>query len=266
MPTARRGKGVGQASLSRGGSRASGASASRTRRSNRLHGGDDVLESEKNVAEDTMEEEVSAGNALLALSRRSRPKETGPAAQSPPEPSVGAAPPRPRRRSAPPPGRWSPASKKSATRSHETKTTKPGGGAPRRLIEQPQAVEAGSPMRRESETTGSSSRAGQTTPPAAHRLDTGAKLSTRAEKGGATSKSASISTAVRRSPRREQQQVRSNTYASTYGVMSLVQRHRWCWLLLTDLQSFLCHTYIVPPLLPYVSGWPPPYTRTRMKV
>ena len=182
MPTDRRGTGVGQASLSRGGRRASGASASRARRSNRLHGGDDDVESEKSVDEDTMEEEVSAGNALLALSRRSRPKETAPAAQSPPEPSVGAAPRRPRRRSAPPPGRWSPASKKSATRSNETKTTKPGGGAPRHLIEQPQAVEAGSPMRRESETTGSSPRAGQTTPPAAQCLDTGAKLQREQEK------------------------------------------------------------------------------------
>ena len=128
MPTAHRGKGVGPASLSRGGRGASGASASRTRRSSRLHGGDDVVASERSVDEDTMEE-VSAGNALLALSCRSRPTETGPATLASPEPSTGAAPPRPRRRSAPPPGRWSPASQKNAPNINETKTSKPGGGA-----------------------------------------------------------------------------------------------------------------------------------------
>ena len=225
MPTAHRGKGVGPASLSRGGRGASGASASRTRRSSRLHGGDDVVASERSVDEDTMEE-VSAGNALLALSCRSRPTETGPATLASPEPSTGAAPPRPRRRSAPPPGRWSPASQKSAPNINETKTSKPGGGAPRRLVEQPQAAEAGSPtgMRRESETTGSSSRAGQTTPPVAHH--SGSKLPKRAGKSGATSTCASTSTAaaVRRSPRGKEPQVRRNTYASTYGIMSLVQR------------------------------------------
>ena len=75
MPTTRKGKGAGPSSLSRSGRQASGG---RTPSSSRLRGGGVGEAASESRAEDTTTtEEVTAGNALIALSRRSKPKEAG---------------------------------------------------------------------------------------------------------------------------------------------------------------------------------------------
>ena len=70
--TSRRGRGARLSSVSRGGRSASGGRASTTRRSSRLHGGDDVVAS--GPREEDTSESFSAGDALIALSCRSRVK------------------------------------------------------------------------------------------------------------------------------------------------------------------------------------------------
>ncbi|CAM9162439.1 unnamed protein product [Laminaria digitata] len=215
MPTARKRKGVGPSSLSRSGRRASGGT---TRSSSRLRGGGgDQAASESHSKDTTTTGEVTAGNALIALSGRSREKEAGPAQQARPEHPVGVGATRPRRGCAPPPGRWSPASSQkhggsssgnSSSIIGETRTSAPGGGGPRRLLGQPQAVDGANPGRGESEATGSSSNPVRTTPPEAPHAETTASTPSTPKRAGDTSgaTTSATTTAVRRSPRRKEPQ------------------------------------------------------------